>query len=212
MLKRLKTYVWAQLVIIYTRYLVGGSFVFASIVKIQGNRFTTMSGSDAPIHSALHLFEVFYQSGIYWQFIGWGQLIAGFLLMTQRYSKLGALLFLPIIGNIFVITISYDFNYTPVITGLMLIAIILLVAWDWDTLKVIIGKKPEPILDSNPTSQPLWAITGLILFLFTAVYRSIVQLYNPILWFCICFIISFIAFLIWYKNINVLSKQNLLDV
>ncbi len=78
-----------QIIVIYLRYLIGGTFVFASIIKIKGNRFTAISGEDMPIYSAWHFFETLYQSGIYWQFIGITQLIAGFLLMTQRYSKLG---------------------------------------------------------------------------------------------------------------------------
>ena len=40
----LKNKVWLQIFIIYTRYLIGSAFVFASIVKIKGNRFTTDSG------------------------------------------------------------------------------------------------------------------------------------------------------------------------
>jgi hypothetical protein len=108
--------------VIYSRYLLGGSFVFASLIKLKGQRFTTDSGAAEPINSSLHYFETMYQSGLYWKFIGLGQLLAGFLLMTQRYSKLGALINFPIIANIFVITLSYYFAFTPIIVGLMLLA------------------------------------------------------------------------------------------
>ncbi len=121
-MNKLKNKIWAQIFIIYTRYLIGGAFVFASLIKIKGTRFTTESGEFNPINSAWHFFETMYQSGLYWRFIGVGQLIAGFLLMTQRYAKLGALVNLPIILNIFIITLSYYFAFTPVITGLMLLA------------------------------------------------------------------------------------------
>ena len=33
-----------QLAVIYTRYLVGGAFMFASLIKIKGHRFTQMEG------------------------------------------------------------------------------------------------------------------------------------------------------------------------
>ena len=105
-MKYLKNNLWIQLFIIYSRYLIGGAFVYSSIVKIKGLRFTSFDGSNYPINSPFHFFETMYQSGVYWQFLGWVQLIAGLLLMTQRYSKLGALLFVAIISNIFVITIS----------------------------------------------------------------------------------------------------------
>uniref|UniRef100_UPI0035CBD39B hypothetical protein n=1 Tax=uncultured Nostoc sp. TaxID=340711 RepID=UPI0035CBD39B len=137
-LEKLKRLTTIQLFTIYLRYLLGTAFVFASIVKIQGQRFTTNSGSGAPINESWHLFETLYQSGLYWQFIGWGQCLAGFLLMTQLFSTLGAVLFLPIMLNIFVITISYYFAATPIITFLMLLANIYLLIWDWPRLSVVI--------------------------------------------------------------------------
>ena len=109
MIIKLKQKIWLQVFIIYTRYLIGSAFVFASIVKISGERFTAESGALNPINSSWHLFETLYQSGLYWKFLGCAQLLAGFLLMTQRYSKLGALINFPIIANVFVITISYYF-------------------------------------------------------------------------------------------------------
>jgi hypothetical protein len=110
-----------QLAVIDTRYLVGGAFVFASLVKIKGHRFTQMEGTVAG-HNPGYFFEMMYQSGLYWQFIGWVQLGAGLLLLTQRYALPGELVYLSIIADIFVITVSCDFGGTPVITGLMLLA------------------------------------------------------------------------------------------
>ena len=40
--QRLKNSLLLQLGVIYTRYLVGGAFVFASLIKIKGQRFTQM--------------------------------------------------------------------------------------------------------------------------------------------------------------------------
>ena len=101
---------WTNIFAIYLRYLIGGAFVFSTIPKILGQRFTTANGETAPIDTWIHFFETLYRSGIYWQFLGWGQLVAGLLLMTQFYSTLGALVFLPIILNVFVITISYQMS------------------------------------------------------------------------------------------------------
>ena len=78
-----------QLGIIYTRYLVGGTFVFASLITIKGHRFT-QAADDASGHSVGHFFEMMYQSGWYWQFLGWAQLVAGLLLLTQRFALLEA--------------------------------------------------------------------------------------------------------------------------
>jgi hypothetical protein len=192
-MNNLKQKDWANLFIIYTRYLIGGAFVFASLIKLKGYRFTSASGAAEPINSAFHFFETMYQSGIYWQFIGLGQLVSGALLMTQRYAKLGALVNFPIIANIFVITISYNFNGTPVITGSMLLANILLIYWDWNELRILVNL---PVISSNNGSlekRKIWEIIGLILFGFTFIYRLIVDRYDFIFWFSICFLIGIIG-------------------
>lgn len=176
-LEKLKRVTVIQLFTIYLRYLLGAAFVFASIVKIQGKRFTTDPGIDAPINDSWHLFETLYQSGLYWNFIGWGQLIAGFLLMTQLFSTLGVVLFLPIMLNIFVITISYYFAATPVITGLMLLATSYLVVWDWPRFNVLAWPFQStydipryPLLEKQS-----WAYLGLFYFGLTIAVRLTVH-------------------------------------
>jgi hypothetical protein len=201
-MNHLKQKIWANIFIIYTRYLIGGAFVFASVIKIKGQRFTSESGANAPINSEFHFFETMYQSGIYWQFIGLGQLVAGALLMTQRYAKLGALLNFPIIANIFVITISYDFNYTPVITGLILLANILLIYWDWDELRILVNL---PIISTKETRvehHKVWEIIGLALFAFTFIYRLMVDRYDAIFWFSTCCLIGGIGLFFGMKKVK----------
>jgi hypothetical protein len=183
--QRLKHALLLQLGIIYTRYLVGGAFVFASLVKIKGHRFTQMDGTVAG-HNPGHFFEMMYQSGLYWQFIGWAQLLAGLLLLTQRYALLGVLVYVPIIANIFVITVSYDFAGTPVITGLMLLAGLLLLAWDWNRLRVVINLPTVPETTSPLFQSRLWEGVGAVLFVFTAGYRTLTDRYDMLLWFGVC--------------------------
>lgn len=195
-MNRLKSYFLVQLFIIYTRYLIGGAFVFSSIIKIKGKRFTTNSQEDAPIGSAMHFFEVLYQTGLYWQFIGWAQVLAGFLLMTQRFAKLGAVLNLPILLNVFVITISMEFGGTAFITGMMLLANLLLIGWHWGELRSLVNLPHLPASPDAEENKPIWAIAGLLSFGFTAGYRAIYDFYDPFLWFGVCFLIGLVAFLI----------------
>lgn len=205
---KLKSKIIPQLFVIYTRYLIGAAFVFASVVKIQGKRFTTIDGINEPINSAWHMFETLYHSGLWWKVMGLGQLVAGLLLMTQRYAKLGALMFLPIVANVFVITLSYDFRGTPIITGLMLIANILLVLWDWDELKILLNKIPVVPQPNRFENMRIWEITGLALFLFTAIYRAGVTGYNIFLWVIVCLAIGIIGLLIGlYKYKKTLNAK-----
>lgn len=192
-MESLKKRSWIQIAIIYTRYLIGGAFVFASLVKIKGKRFTSESGAENAINTAWHFFETLYQSGLYWKFIGLGQLIAGALLMTQRYAKLGAVINFPIILNVFMITLSYYFAYTPVITGSMLLANIFLIIWDWNELQLIINR--PPVLDHSIRLEKdiSWTLTGIALFVFTCVNRIWTDSPQPFFWLGGCLIIGSIG-------------------
>lgn len=204
-----KATIWLQVLVIYTRYLLGGAFVFASLVKIMGHRFTNSSGELDPIRSAPHLFETLYNSGLYWQFLGLGQLVAGFFLMTQRYALLGVLIFLPIISNIFVITISYDFSYTFLVTGTMLVATLGLLAWDWDRLRVVVSLPVADAPEGWLVTSHIWEIVGLVIFLYTITYRVLVDQYNVLLWFSICAFIGIGGLLIaWCIHHHFTKKNN----
>jgi hypothetical protein len=189
----LKNKLVPQLFVIYTRYLLGGAFVFASFIKIKGHRFTSQSGASEPVDSAFHFFETIYQSGLYWKFIGLGQLVAGALLMTQRFAMLGAVINLPIILNVFIITISYDFAGTPLITGMMLLANLFLLIWDWNRLRVLINIAPQFDSPERIEAKRIWEVCGITLLLFTSVYRIYADKYNPVFWFSICSVIGVIT-------------------
>lgn len=216
LLAKLKNSVFIQVFIIYTRYLIGGSFVFASIVKIKGERFMTdmsmINGS--PVHSVGHMFETLYQSGLYWRFIGISQLVAAFLLMTQRFSKLGALSFFPIILNIFFITASYDFAGTIYITSLMLLANVTLLIWDWDELKTLFNVYPSKIINKNRFEKmKVWELCGLTLFAFTAIWRSFVTNFvNLLIWIISCLAIGLIFLIIGVRQSNRLRQKELINL
>ncbi len=206
-MKGLKQNIYLQLFIIYSRYLIGGAFVFASIIKIKGKRFTSISGANEPINTAWHFFETMYQSGLYWQFLGFSQFFAGALLMTQRYSILGALLFLPISANIFVITLSYYFALTPIITGMMFIVNLLLLIWDWDRLKMLFNIPYNFQIIRRVENEIIWVYTGLFLLAFTTVYRILFDEYNSILWGGTCFLIGTTGFVVWILKKTKISTK-----
>jgi hypothetical protein len=196
-MERIRKLFFAQLMVIYTRYLLGAAFVFASIIKMKGQRFTSSSGESAPIHSNLHYFETMYQSGLYWRFIGLCQFLAGALLMTQVFCFFGAVIYFPVILNIFIITLSYEFGFTPVITGCMLLANLMLLFWDWNKLKIFFNQKPLAGNNDEIDQKKLWAFTGFILLLFTTVYRTIYDRYNFMFWSIGFILITGVGFLIY---------------
>ena len=124
---------WLRWFTVLTRVLLALGFTPSGLTKVLGNRFTIL-GLDNPVG---FFFEAMYRSGFYWNFLGVCQLTAALLLLIPRTATLGAIVYFPIILNIFVITVSMEFRGTPVITGLMLLANIYLLCWDYERLKCL---------------------------------------------------------------------------
>lgn len=196
----MKQKILPQLFVVYLRYLIGFAFIFASLVKIQGLRFTAESGAENPINSAWHFFETLYESGIYWRFLGIAQFITGALLVTQKYAKLGAILFLPIIANVFIITISYDFNGTPIVTGLMLLSTLFLIFWDWDSLKILINKKPTNSSEKRLENDLIWVYTGVSFLIITVIAKLFIFNKYIVFAFLLMAIIGLISLIIGYRK------------
>lgn len=131
-----------------TRVLLAVGFMPTGMVKLLGRRFTTMSTeSDIGL-----FFEALYRSGPYWRFLGLAQVVAGLLVLSRTTATMGALAFFAIMLNVFFITVSYDFRGTPVVTGLMLLATVYLLLWDYDRLRGLFGLGAEgaPELPPEP--------------------------------------------------------------
>lgn len=155
LIDHLRTKVWACIFVIYLRYLLGAAYVFAGWGKALGGRFLPAGTLQLPPGEGISIdlfFESLYRTGLWWTFLGSGQALAGALLMTQRFSTLGAVAFLPVSLNIFLITLSMDFHGTPLLTGLMLAGNLGLLLWDYMKLK--------PILFPNQAGElviPVWS-------------------------------------------------------
>lgn len=158
-----------------TRILLAIGFIAPALTKIQGERFTQIP-IDRPIG---FFFEAMYRTGAYWNFIGWAQLFGALLLLHPRTATLGALVFFPIILNIFAITVSMHFTGTWVVTGLMLLACTYLLCWDYHRFKPLLWHQPapEPAAELSPRARVLeriaytaLALSGLCVVLATRGY------------------------------------------
>jgi uncharacterized membrane protein YphA (DoxX/SURF4 family) len=199
-INKLKTLLFFKLTTIYLRYLIGFAFVFASIVKIKGERFTTLPTDT----SVGYFFEAMYQSGFYWQFLGWSQFIAGALMMTQRFATIGAIMFFPIILNITLITHSVNFGSgTPTVTTLMLLGTAYLLIWDYR--KWIILFQQDHRIKLNLTTEPedwfmndrAWIIAGIVFITLTITpnfYSLQRNTYLPLIWVASLLLTGIIAF------------------
>lgn len=177
---RLKSIKIFQLFTIFVRYLLGSAFVWASILKIRGVRFTPQSAEHAPINSLPHLLEAMYRSGFYWHFIGWAQFTAGLLLMSQIFSTLGAVMYFPIMLSIFILTTYFQSPGILGVTSLMLIANIYLLLWDWNRLKFVVVGKPGEYVDQTTqfSRQKIWVYIGIVLWIIISIFRIVSTRYH----------------------------------
>ena len=131
---RARQYRYLKVFTVFTRILLALGFLPSGLTKALGNRFTIL-GLDNPVG---FFFEAMYRTGFYWRFLGLCQLLAAALLVIPGTATIGALVYFPLILNIFVITVSLRFQGTPFITGLMLLANLYLLCWDYDKLKQLL--------------------------------------------------------------------------
>jgi len=125
---------WLQVFTALTRALLALAFVPSGLVKVAGHRFTTLS-PETPVG---YFFDGFFSAQGYYRFVGVAQVLALCLLPFRSTAALGAVLYFPIILNIFVITASVGFGFTAVIAGLLLLGCAYLLAWDYDRWKALL--------------------------------------------------------------------------
>lgn len=148
-----------QLFTIFVRGILIVGFIPPGLKKILHQPFTILPDSN-PVG---HYFNALYNTGFYYEFIGWGQVIAAVLLIFPRTAHLGALMFFPIILNIAVLTNAVGFAGTWLLTILMSLASLYLVCWDYDRIKTIFfldGKKKVNLFKYELVWLPLLGAFG----------------------------------------------------
>ncbi len=133
------------------RVLLALAFLPSGWVKLVGHRFTTL-----PVTTPVgFFFEGFFQAPGYYRFVGAMQLLAAVLLLFPATAPLGAAVYLPIILNIFVITLAVGFGGTSGVAGLLLLGNIFLLCWDFDRWRALLSwETPRRHLGLVPT----WAL------------------------------------------------------
>lgn len=169
---RIRTFYKLNLLVWLTRYLLAFAFIPSGMKKVLGQRFTSI-GTDNPIG---YFFEALFRTGMYWNFLGWGQLIAAVLMTTQLFATLGNLIFFFIITNIFFITVSMHFTGTWLIALLMLFASTCLLLWDANRLQYIVSKRGFLQISNDvtlPEASKIWQLSGILLFVESVSYTLI---------------------------------------
>lgn len=140
------------------------AFIPTGLVKATGNRFTTLP-IDNPVG---FFFEAMFQTGPFWYFIGFMQIAAGTLLLIPTTATLGAIMFVPIIFSIVLVTYGIGFGGTVYVTALMLLAAIYLVCWDADKIwsaeyRIFEQRESMPLLaGATIVEKTSWIMGGVV--------------------------------------------------
>ncbi len=118
------------------------AFIAAGIVKILGERFASGLSIIHPMGAYL---EALHHTGYYYTFIGVFQILAAILLLIPRTVIIGALIYFPIILNIFILSFAVRFEGSLVTAPLMVLANLYILVWHYDRLKYLlpINKLPN---------------------------------------------------------------------
>jgi hypothetical protein len=177
--------VWLRYFASFCRLALAVGFVAPGLTKAMGYRFANpaMVTVDTPIGA---FFDAFFGAGPYYTFVGFAQIGAAVLLLFDRTAAVGAVLYFPIILNIFVITAALQFGGTAVVTGLMLLACSFLLCWYYPAWKGLLFPNPDPTSISATPAAPrpiriawwLAAIGGIAIACTT---RGILR--YPVVWY-----------------------------
>ena len=83
--------------------------------------------------------------GLFARFIAFGQIIIGFLLLTLRYSTLGAIMLVPMVSGILMVTISQNWKGTPYVVGMFLVMNAAVLWADRRVLLPLVGWRTQPM-------------------------------------------------------------------
>ena len=129
---------WYWYFSIFCRFSLAFAFIVAGIVKIIGERFASGLSVNHPMGAYL---EALHNTGYYYTFIGISQVVAAILLIIPRTVTLGALLYFPIITNIWLLSYALRFEGSFLTSPLMVLANLYILVWNYDKLKYILPFK-----------------------------------------------------------------------
>ncbi|RFZ83462.1 DoxX family protein [Mucilaginibacter terrenus] len=140
---------WMRYFATFNRVALAWGFLLSGFIKIMGERFTSLSNN----HPMGAYLEALYHTGFYYTFIGVAQVTAAILILIPRTAVLGVLLYLPIILNICVLSLSVRFEGSLLTSPLMVISCLFLLCWYYDRIKYILPFNTPPSTRATSPSE-----------------------------------------------------------
>ncbi|HEX2535222.1 MAG TPA: hypothetical protein VHK69_15860 [Chitinophagaceae bacterium] len=140
---------WLRYFTVFTRIALAAGFLPSGMVKILGERFTSLN----TLHPMGHYLEAVHRTGYYYTFVGGVQVGAALLLLIPRTATLGAFLYFPVILNICILSLAVRFDGSLLTSPLMVLANLYLLCWDYHKWKHILPFRPDPLARQPATDQ-----------------------------------------------------------
>lgn len=139
---------WVLYFSYFNRFALAAGFIPAGLVKIMDERFADGLSMVHPMGTYL---TAFWNTGYYYTFVGIAQVLASVLLLIPRTITLGALIYFPIILNIFILSYAVRFDGSLLTAPLMTLSCFFLLCWNYDRLKFLLPiKNPQPVKLDRP--------------------------------------------------------------
>jgi uncharacterized membrane protein YphA (DoxX/SURF4 family) len=119
--------------IIITRLFLGYIFFSSGLCKLTHGHFGQIIGPPLLENTLAQ-----YGLALFARIIAVMQVACGILLLSQRFSTVGAIMLLPMNLSILAVTISLGWQGTPYVNGFFVALNLLLLLYDWHKLKVLI--------------------------------------------------------------------------
>ena len=122
-----------KLLVVGTRLFLGLIFFSSGLAKLTHGLTPGLIG---PVWLEERMAQ--YGLGLWAQFVAVSQVVIGALLLSQRYATLGAVMLVPMLANILVITISLQWRGTPYVNSVLLAMNLFLLWVDRERLKPLV--------------------------------------------------------------------------
>lgn len=121
------------------RLLLGYVFLSSGLCKLSDGHFGQLIGPPLLIRQLEQ-----YQLGLFGYFVAISQVLAGALVLSQRWSLLGLVMLVPMNASIMAVTISQQWVGTPYVNGFFLVLNLLALAYEWPVLRFFLIPEATP--------------------------------------------------------------------
>lgn len=118
--------------ILLIRLFLGYVFLSAGFCKLTDGHFGQLIGPPWMIEGLAK-----YGLALFAKVVAYSQIVCGVLLLSQRFSTLGAVMLVPMNVSILAVTISQDWVGTPYVNAVFLLMNILLLTYEWQKFRFL---------------------------------------------------------------------------